>query len=207
MSSRKEREWRFRRQLLADTASDLFHQHTYEKVTMQDIATAAECGKATLYQYFSSKEEILGFVLTGAQKDLLAQLELACDGSQPVFSELHTYIQLQYQFYLHYGPLIISMMKRKLEGTLNPDLFREAFAYRTRKLDLLAEVLQRGIDLHLLVNMDSHKLARVLHNIIRGFSLEIMESGQSNRDPQNDIELIAQVLSNGILIRGEETAK
>lgn len=198
MGSRKEREREFRRQLLAETALELFKEQSYETVTMQDIATAAECGKATLYQYFGSKEEFLAFILEQAQRDLVAQLELICSGSIPVLLELQTYIRLQYYFYLDYGPLILAMLRRKLEGTLNTALYQEASNYRDRKLSILGDILDRGINQGIFAGKDSFKLARGLHNMIRGFSLEVMEGDLPDRDPESDADLINQLLLNGI---------
>lgn len=202
MGSRKDRERQFRRQLLADTAMSLFREHSYEAITMQDIATAAQCGKATLYQHFANKEEILITIITAAQRESLHLLESSCHESQPVLNQLQTYIELQYQYYLNYGSLIISLMRRNLEGNLNPEQLREVLENRIRRSNLLTAILQRGIDQQILVGTDSHKLARMLHNSIRGFSLEILEGEPLDRDPQKDIEIISQVFFKGVLKAG-----
>lgn len=47
-----QREW------ILEVAENLFTQHGIEAVTLADIARAARLTKATLYRYFSSKEEM-----------------------------------------------------------------------------------------------------------------------------------------------------
>jgi len=45
---------------ILSAAFRLFHQHGFKKVTMSDIAAAAEMSRPTLYAAFSSKEAIFG---------------------------------------------------------------------------------------------------------------------------------------------------
>ena len=58
ISERREREKQQRRQLIIDSARDLFFENGMENVTMDNIAERAELSKGTLYLYFSSKEDI-----------------------------------------------------------------------------------------------------------------------------------------------------
>ncbi|MDQ7053892.1 MAG: TetR/AcrR family transcriptional regulator [candidate division KSB1 bacterium] len=55
---RKEREKLLRRQAILDAASRIFAQKGFERATLDEIAEAAEFGKGTIYNYFSSKEEL-----------------------------------------------------------------------------------------------------------------------------------------------------
>src|SRR3954467_5855763 len=51
------------RQLIADTALELFSQHGFDHTTIEQVAAAAEVGPRTLYRYFPTKESlIVGFV-------------------------------------------------------------------------------------------------------------------------------------------------
>src|SRR4051812_15912978 len=47
---------------------ELFHQHGFKKVTMSDIAEAAQMSRPTLYAAFSSKEAIIS-AITDRQAD------------------------------------------------------------------------------------------------------------------------------------------
>ena len=44
---------------LVDTATDLFMARSVNEVTIKDIASAAQVGEATLYRYFSNKQNIV----------------------------------------------------------------------------------------------------------------------------------------------------
>jgi AcrR family transcriptional regulator len=53
--SRKERERLARRELIVDTAEEVFSEYGFENATMEQIAERAELGKGTLYLHFKSK--------------------------------------------------------------------------------------------------------------------------------------------------------
>lgn len=56
--SRRERKILRRRQEILDAARTLFIANSYNRVTMDDIAEEAAFSRATLYNYFDSKESI-----------------------------------------------------------------------------------------------------------------------------------------------------
>jgi len=52
-----------KRREIVRVASDLFHDNGYERTSMSMISEALGCSKATLYGYFSSKEQLLAATL------------------------------------------------------------------------------------------------------------------------------------------------
>ena len=68
---------------ILETSSKLFAQKGYKSTTMKEIADALGITKATIYHYFSSKEEILfeimNFAMDEALKDLkkIAQMNIS----------------------------------------------------------------------------------------------------------------------------------
>ncbi|MFN2536808.1 MAG: helix-turn-helix domain-containing protein [Mycobacteriales bacterium] len=60
---RKNEEYRTRRALLLEQAAELFHTNGLAATSLADIATAAGMDRATIYYYFSNKEEVVAEVL------------------------------------------------------------------------------------------------------------------------------------------------
>lgn len=58
LSSRKEEERNLRKKRIIDGALKVFNDVGIEKTTMDEIAFESGFGKATLYYYFSSKDEV-----------------------------------------------------------------------------------------------------------------------------------------------------
>ena len=63
------------RNLLVDTARQLFAKKGFENTTMNDISQASGKGRRTLYTYFSSKEEIYVAVIQSELERLTNQME------------------------------------------------------------------------------------------------------------------------------------
>tara|TARA_B100000427_G_scaffold323321_1_gene326572 strand:+ start:1386 stop:1979 length:594 start_codon:yes stop_codon:yes gene_type:complete len=80
LSDRKLKERKVRQDLILDAALQVFKKKGIEGSTMDEIALEADFGKATLYYYFKSKEDVFSAILTNGWKDLWANLE-------PVISE------------------------------------------------------------------------------------------------------------------------
>lgn len=57
--TRKQRELAKRETLILDTAQDILHEHGYAHLTMDRIAEAVEYSKGTIYNHFSSKEDMV----------------------------------------------------------------------------------------------------------------------------------------------------
>ncbi|MBL7118431.1 TetR/AcrR family transcriptional regulator [Candidatus Bathyarchaeota archaeon] len=57
-ATRRERKAQQTRQLILDASKELFSSHPYEDVKMDDIAEQADLSRATLYNYYPSKETI-----------------------------------------------------------------------------------------------------------------------------------------------------
>jgi len=57
--TRKQRELLEREQLILDVAQSILHQHGYNYLTMDRIAETVEYSKGTIYNHFSSKEDLV----------------------------------------------------------------------------------------------------------------------------------------------------
>ncbi len=75
LSSRKEREDEFRRNLVLEAAEALFAERGYEGTTVADIARRSELAKGSLYQLFQSKEEIFEAIINRKMTDMLDKLD------------------------------------------------------------------------------------------------------------------------------------
>ena len=58
IKERRAREKRERRESILKAAIRVYDQEGYHAITMEKIAEAAELGRATLYLYFKTKDEI-----------------------------------------------------------------------------------------------------------------------------------------------------
>lgn len=94
--SRKTVEREVRRQFVIDAARQLFASKGIEETSMDDIATAADYTRRTLYAYFRSRDEILLMVLV---EDLKARWLIQQQALAPVETGLGKIIAWGESFY------------------------------------------------------------------------------------------------------------
>ena len=83
ISKRQLKERKMRQDLILLGALKVFKDRGLEGATMDEIANASGFGKATLYYYFKSKEDVLSAILVDGWKNIWESLE-------PVISEDNT---------------------------------------------------------------------------------------------------------------------
>ena len=85
LSDRKLKERKDRQDLILKGALQVFKSKGIEGSTMDEIALEAGFGKATLYYYFKSKEEVFAAILTNGWKSLWDNLEpvMSVDNKSP----------------------------------------------------------------------------------------------------------------------------
>ena len=74
-SDRQIKERNLRKEQILNAALKVFKANELEKATMDEIAKQADFGKATLYYYFSSKEEIFIEILNRGWKMIWESIE------------------------------------------------------------------------------------------------------------------------------------
>src|SRR5882757_5625083 len=81
MNSLRERKKAAARQMMSDAATRLFEQRGFERVTLSEIAAAADVSVKTIFNYFGSKEDLFFDAEPQALENLLAALRDRLDVS------------------------------------------------------------------------------------------------------------------------------
>ena len=96
---RRAREIETRRRLVLTTATDLFVRKGFAGVTLDDIATAIEFSKGTIYNLFGSKEEIFAAILLEQLDALLTSLREAAKAGRDSAERLRNVMAAYLRFY------------------------------------------------------------------------------------------------------------
>ena len=75
LSKRQEEQRELRKQSILEGALKVFKTHGIEKTTMDEIALESGFGKATLYYYFASKDEVFIAIMEDGWKKLWEGIE------------------------------------------------------------------------------------------------------------------------------------
>lgn len=134
------------RDKLIEVARQLFARKGIENTTMNDIATASDKGRRTIYTYFKNKREIYNAVIERESEQLVARLKDVVNSSLPPLEKMRRYLLTRFE--------IISDIVVARE---NGSSFRTFFSRDFRRLDrirrlavskervLFASVINEGI--------------------------------------------------------------
>jgi len=84
---------RQRRRIL-EAAEKLFDEHGIDRVTMTEIISATELRTSTIYQYFSSKDDIVWAILEVVLADFSARAKTATDREKTALAKITALLEL-----------------------------------------------------------------------------------------------------------------
>ncbi|MFC1547266.1 TetR/AcrR family transcriptional regulator [Candidatus Neomarinimicrobiota bacterium] len=80
IEARQQREREERVRVILEAAKGLFARQGFQETSMSDIAKACELGKATLYYYFPTKEELYHEIVKACMEHYFKDLNTALEG-------------------------------------------------------------------------------------------------------------------------------
>ncbi|MBF0236441.1 MAG: TetR/AcrR family transcriptional regulator [SAR324 cluster bacterium] len=154
-SERKARDFERREIKILKTASDLFQKKGVDSVKMEEIAEKMEVSVGTLYQHFKSKNEIYARLFI--EKDLERLNHISqISPDLPVLEQLRQLYERYIQFYFE-NPVAYKILrsceKRGGLDQLKPETLEKFKAQRDASLGILENLLQRGIEEGVLINV------------------------------------------------------
>lgn len=191
VSERQQEERKLRRKRILDGALEVFHKNGIEGSTMDEIANQAGFGKATLYYYFSSKEEVFCSIMEKGWKPLWEDLEDTIHSEDSSNNELFidalckvSNIILKdknlYRF-LFTAPKAITNMPENLQTWR---------VYQNRLYGSLRGLLEEGISNNQFPNTDSEILFKAIGGLFHGV-LFLGDEG-NKQVSRNDIKNLLQ---------------
>lgn len=176
-----------RRQAILDAAEQIFQQVGFERASMAQICSEVGFSKATLYSYFTSKEELFFEVMMGAANNqfdaTVALLDLPADNAR---SALCSYGERFLSFL--YSPRVQAI--RRLIATEGPrsELGRKCYERGPARGEAkLAEFLQRLIDRGELKAGQPHLMGLQLRSLLEAEWFDRFMFGE--KDELSDAEI------------------
>jgi len=133
------------------SAVKVFAQSGLERGTISDIATEAGIGKGTVYEYFSSKDEIFEAILNAMMDEITGALEQLQGMDLTPTEKMRTFMRMNTEmiFEMQENMLIMvelwaQAVRGQWHGEKNPVLFNYYDRIRDLIILILAEGEQRG---------------------------------------------------------------
>ena len=184
-----------------EVARQLFARKGVENTTMNDIASASDKGRRTIYTYFKSKGDIFRAVVESESEELLCRLRKIVALSLPPEEKLEAYIRCR-----------LETMKEIVlrNGSLRAVFFRDVrkvdrarWLISQREIALLSEIIREGNALGVFDIENVNDYAIIISNAIYGMDVPYIRDALSEYGINKDkiIRLLCQMILNGILSR------
>lgn len=184
-----------------EVARQLFARKGVENTTMNDIASASEKGRRTIYTYFKSKRDIFNAVIESESEQVLRRLGIILARPIPPEEKLLEFVACRFD-------AMKEIVSRN--GSLRAGFFRDV-----RKVDrarnmimrkevaMLEEILREGIESGDFDIPDLHKWAIIIDNAIHGLDVPYIRNNLNEEGIDTEMlrELTARLILNGIKAR------
>ncbi|HLE15864.1 MAG TPA: TetR/AcrR family transcriptional regulator [Anaerolineales bacterium] len=198
--TRREKRIAFRRLEILAAAGRLFAERGYHRTTTKDIAIEADVSEGTIYNYFTSKEDLL----MGLMEQLTERMNLGVMLSESLPEDPQDFLLLMLQNRQKYlrenGVLLQAIFSEIL---VNPDLalkYHEEIILPTQ--ERIEEHLRQRIELGQIQPVNSMLLARILTGLITGlYLLQIVGDKEITAEWNELSDLLAHILFEGISVR------
>jgi AcrR family transcriptional regulator len=149
--SRKEREYRARREEILKAAERVFAEKGFHSSTVAEIAKEAEFAIGTLYQFFQNKEDLYYTMMIEKFDLLYSTLRTEVNKSKKCVEKLKLLVEAMFSFveenvdFFKIFSMELNVLKPSMENKLREQLILKHFAYIKLMSDVIKEGMREGI--------------------------------------------------------------
>jgi len=201
--SRREREKLNRRHEILQAAWNVFASKDYDSATIDDVAAEADLSKGTVYLYFQNKADLFHSTIEmGMERintiiqDIVSSSDDPVSGLREIIKRLLDYSEDNMDFFkiLSSGQAHFEIHTRMMAES---DFRERMIETSCRSVVILAELIQRGIDMGVFKQVNPEDAAFVLTSAIRGFTFRRIIGPEEFSLPEK-AEIITDILLNGL---------
>ncbi len=183
-----------RRDEILKAATDLFSEKGYHEVTMEEIAEEMGVSKGTIYNYFSSKENLYLEILKESFEAIEALLHGEVENSDPAPLKLRKLLVTIFTFYRR-NLKVLRILSRD-ETHLLKEHFELTENWRTQRVRLYEKIIEKGIDEGSFVRQNPRLRALMLYGAVGA----VMVHHDFSMDAGEVADAVFSQLASGLLI-------
>jgi AcrR family transcriptional regulator len=198
-ATRREQEFRLRRQEIMSAARTLFITKGLRNTTLDEIAEQSAFGKGTIYNYFTNKDDlflaIIHQLIDETSAATGAAMSAAPEGAR---AKLLAYALATVSQY-HTNNEVFLMIMRE-HNQINPQMIAKFTVLYQDRLSLVSRSLQAGMLSGEILPSDPQKLATLFDGMIRTYVMAASQGlwPSGGESPTDVAELMVSVFFDGI---------
>lgn len=184
-----------------EVARQLFARKGVENTTMNDIASASDKGRRTIYTYFKSKRDIFNAVIESETDQLLNKLRIIVARNITPEEKFYEYVECRFE-------TMKEIVSRN--GSLRAGFFRDVRKVdRARKIiskkeiAMLRAILDEGVEAGDFDISDTSRTAVIIIHAIHGLDVPYIRDNLADQGIDKEMlrNYISSILLNGIKIK------
>ncbi len=181
-----------------EVARQLFARKGVENTTMNDIASASDKGRRTIYTYFKSKREIFNAVIESESDQILKRLGVILAKAISPEEKLYEFVACRFE-------AMKEVVSRN--GSLRAGFFRDVRKVdRARKMitqrevAMLEEILREGVEKGVFRVPHLHQWAIIIDNAIHGLDVPFIRNNLAEEGIDKDMlkDTVATLILNSV---------
>jgi len=187
----------FRCAEILGAARKVFSKRSFRDVTVDDIAAAAGVAKATIYQYFSSKQEIYVAALRQGGAEVIERTSRQVEAAEGIRAKLEAFVRVRLYYMEEHREFFALYHSEFGNLALPAGLNREMRSLYRKQLVFLESVLREAVKRGDILPVQVETLATTLYEATRGLMLRRM-LGWSETAVEEDVAALVEILWRGI---------
>ncbi|MFA6542204.1 MAG: TetR/AcrR family transcriptional regulator [Bacteroidota bacterium] len=188
--------------IIVDAAAKRFAYYGFAKVTMDEIAADVGMGKASLYYYFPTKENLFKAVIEREQEVFIASIRALTEKNIPASHKLKEYVKLRLEYFRELVNIGSLTLKQSSEGKA---IFSSLFnSFMEKEKKIIETILSEGKKQNEFAPGVVSQTAELFLHILHGIRLRTIHEVSHRLDEaqfqhlQKEMELFVSIFTKGI---------
>jgi len=185
---------------ILNTAKRMFGRYGIQKTSLSEIAQKARVAKATIYNYFGSKDQVYLEVLNREVNDIIEKISSAVEQTSSPINKLRVFLQARFR-YMKEAINILNLRQEGLDRLLpkTSDIRNHLFS---REISILNSILEKGAREGIFHVSNIMLTAQAIGYALRGFEATWLLE-ENDREIKKHLDNLSDILCKGMLVRKE----
>ncbi|HSP88335.1 MAG TPA: uroporphyrinogen-III synthase [Ignavibacteriaceae bacterium] len=196
VQERRENRKNLKRERIIETAFELFSKKGYHEVMMEDVAKLTSVAKGTVYNYFSSKEELYFSIMKQRMEKLTNSLTGKVENETNSIDSLRSFVTHLYMFMMKYQNFFLMYRKEFLKA--DNEICIEFRLLEKKLNDLLSGIIRNGEIKGLFRKIDEDFAVNVILGSIFGAVQRGIDNNIDDQEARKSKEKIFDFVLHGL---------
>lgn len=188
---------------ILQSALDLFAEKNYHAVSMTEIAEGAGVSKGTLYWYYDSKQELFQKIVIEGIDYFHKQFQRITAEKKDFKTTMCRLVEFVFQTLSQH--LSILNVFRNNSELINEDFKDKVEKKHHKNIEIVAEVMKRGIEEGLVKEVDPYDLAALVLSVL--FTPQLRQTLGEKEKVKKRVDFIYDFIMNGISRKEQKDEK